>query len=71
MLKSCNLSWQKLQVANVPIINTEQVQKNQAAIALLDSWLSDEEDANEQKLTWNFLKTALDEDRLSNRPLFS
>ena len=69
MLKSGNLSWQKLQV--VPIIDVEQVQKNQAAIALLDSWLSDEEDANEQKLTWNFLKTALDEDRLSNRPLFS
>ena len=54
----------------LPIVNAKQAQKNQAAIELLDSWLGDHEDANEQKQTWEFLKVALDEDRLSSRPLF-
>jgi len=54
----------------LPVVNAKQAQKNQAAIDLLDSWLSDDEDANEQKQTWEFLKVALDEDRLSSRPLF-
>lgn len=53
-----------------PVIDAEQAQKNQAAIELLDSWLDDTEDASEHQQTWDFLKTALDEDRLSNRPLF-
>lgn len=53
-----------------PIINAEQALKNQAAIDLLDSWLGNDEDAGEHEQTWAFLKTALDEDRLSDRPLF-
>jgi hypothetical protein len=43
---------------------------NQAAIDLLRSW-REEGDEQEQRETWEFLKTALDEDRLSDRPLFS
>jgi hypothetical protein len=42
---------------------------NQAAIELLRSW-REEGDEEEQRETWEFLKQALDEDRLSNRPLF-
>jgi hypothetical protein len=53
------------------VIDAEQAQRNQAAIDLLDSWLSDDEDASEHQQAWDFLKTALDEDRLSDRPLFS
>jgi hypothetical protein len=53
-----------------PIVNAEQALKNQAAIDLLDSWLGNDEDAAEHEQTWAFLKTALDEDRLSDRPLF-
>jgi hypothetical protein len=53
-----------------PIINIEQAEKNQAAINLLDSWLEGDEDACEHQQSWDFLKTALDEDRLSDRPLF-
>jgi hypothetical protein len=41
----------------------------ESAIALLQSWCS--EDAQEQRETWEFLKTALDQDRLSDRKLFS
>ncbi|NCJ05448.1 hypothetical protein GS597_02750 [Synechococcales cyanobacterium C] len=52
------------------VIDAEQAQKNQAAIDLLDSWLDDTEDASEHQQAWDFLKTALDEDRLSDRPLF-
>lgn len=52
------------------LINVEQAQKNQAAIDLLDSWMDDSEEAAEHQQAWDFLKTALDEDRLSNRPLF-
>jgi hypothetical protein len=62
---------QNIPSATLPIINVEQAQKNQAAIDLLDSWLDDDEDAAEHQQTWDFLKTALDEDRLSDRPLFS
>ncbi len=51
------------------VINPEQAQKNQAAIALLQSWL-DEDDAGEDAHAWQILKTSLDADRLSNRPLF-
>lgn len=39
-----------------------------SAIALLQSWC--DEDAQEQRETWEFLKTALDQDRLSDRKLF-
>ncbi|NJM49263.1 MAG: hypothetical protein HC860_26350 [Alkalinema sp. RU_4_3] len=52
------------------VIDIEQAQRNQAAIDLLDSWLGDGEDAAEHQQSWDFLKTALDEDRLSGRPLF-
>ncbi|MEB3191662.1 MAG: hypothetical protein VKL42_15090 [Snowella sp.] len=61
---------QKIPSTTSPIINTEQAQKNQAAIALLDSWLSDDEDASEHQQTWEYLKKVMDEDRLSDRPLF-
>ncbi len=47
----------------------KQIEKNQAAIQLLDSWLAEEE-TQEQRETWEFLKKALDEDRLSYRKLF-
>jgi hypothetical protein len=53
-----------------PVVNAEQAQKNKAAIDLLDSWMGDDEDPSEHQQTWDFLKTALDEDRLSDRPLF-
>jgi hypothetical protein len=42
---------------------------NQAAIELLRSW-REEGDEQEQRETWEFLEKTLDEDRLSNRPLF-
>jgi hypothetical protein len=61
---------QKIPATAPSIINVEQAQKNQAAIDLLDSWLGDNEDASEHQQAWEFLKTALDEDRLSNRLLF-
>lgn len=45
---------------------------NQAAIDLLTSWLEDDEESiAEQKETWAYLKRVLDEDRLSDRKLFS
>lgn len=50
----------------------EQIRKNRAAIELLRSWpeADDEEDAVEQRETWEYLKRVLDEDRLSDRKLF-
>jgi hypothetical protein len=60
----------KIPSTALPVIDAEQAQKNQAAINLLDSWLDDTEDASEHQQAWEFLKTALDEDRLSDRPLF-
>ena len=45
-----------------------QSQKNQALIQLLRSWR--EGDEQEQRSTWEYLKQALDEDRLSERKLF-
>jgi hypothetical protein len=42
---------------------------NQAAIDLLRSW-REEGDETDQRETWEFLKEALDDDRLSDRPLF-
>lgn len=50
---------------------TEQIQRNQAAIQLLESWCNvGEDDAREQRETLEYLKRMLDEDRLSNRKLF-
>jgi hypothetical protein len=61
---------QKIPSTAPSVIDAEQAQKNQAAIDLLDSWLGEAEDASEHQQAWDFLKTALDEDRLSDRPLF-
>ncbi|MEO1145784.1 MAG: hypothetical protein AAFY26_09310 [Cyanobacteria bacterium J06638_22] len=61
---------QKIPSTAPPMIDPEQARKNQAAIDLLDSWLDETEDASEHQQAWDFLKTALDEDRLSDRPLF-
>jgi hypothetical protein len=52
------------------MVNIEKARKNQSAIDLLDSWLDKEQDASEHQQTWDFLQKALDEDRLSDRPLF-
>jgi hypothetical protein len=59
-----------LQVFRQAVANPPQSNINQAAIDLLRSWREDEGDEQEQRETWEFLKTALDEDRLSDRPLF-
>lgn len=51
---------------------TEQVlvrEKQNKVVNLLQSWL-DEEDAEEQRETGEYLISALDEDRLSDRKLF-
>lgn len=45
----------------------EQCLKNQAALQLLRTWRT--EDAQEQAETWTVIKAALEEDRLSDRPL--
>lgn len=51
--------------------DAEQAQRARDLIALLESWCSgDEADAEEQRETWEYLKRALDEDRLSDRKLF-
>ncbi len=57
-------------VSTPSTIDPEQARKNQAAVDLLDSWLGDDQDEAEHQQAWDFLKTALDEDRLSERPLF-
>jgi hypothetical protein len=44
-------------------------QKQTAAVALLQSWI-DDEDEEEQQETGQYLINALDEDRLSDRKLF-
>lgn len=43
-------------------------ERNRAGIEVLDAWL--EEDEQEQRESWEFLKKALDEDRLSDRKLY-
>ncbi|MBC6421034.1 MAG: hypothetical protein GDA43_11765 [Hormoscilla sp. SP5CHS1] len=48
----------------------EQMQRNLVAIELLRKW-TEEGDEEEQRETWEYLQKALDEDRLSNRPLFA
>lgn len=49
--------------------DTEQAAANQTALALLHT-LDEIDDEREQRQTWTYLQQALDEDRLSNRPLF-
>ena len=51
------------------VARQEQIKRNQVVIELLRSW-EEEGDEEEQTETWEYLRTALDEDRLSNRPLF-
>jgi len=46
----------------------DQQVKNDAAIALLNSWSVGDE--HEQRETWEYLQKALDEDRFSSRKLF-
>ena len=70
LLETLRQFQQTISLTNSPIINAEQAQKNQAAINLLDSWLSEDEDACEHQQTWDYLKKVMDEDRLSDRPLF-
>ena len=50
-------------------IRLNLVKKNQSAINLLDSLISGDE--NDQKETFDYLKKVLDEDRPSNRSLFT
>ena len=47
----------------------ERIQRNQGAINLVNSWV-EEGVEQEQTATWEYLRKVLDEDRLSNRPLF-
>ncbi len=55
-----------------PIVgDPDQIEKNQAAIMLLQSWLDvSEEEAQEQRETFEFLKQALDERRPAGYKLF-
>lgn len=54
-----------------PAFTLEKSQaKNNEAIALLQSWLDDDSDAEEQRIAWEAIRGALDEDRLSDRKLF-
>ncbi len=45
------------------------IQQHEALSKLTQEWI-DEGDEQEQTETWEYLRQALDEDRLSNRPLF-
>jgi len=47
----------------------ERIQRNQGAIELLRLW-REEDDEQEQKETAEYLEQVIDEDRMSNRPLF-
>jgi predicted deacetylase len=63
-------SSQLVAVTNLPKISQEeQIKRNQAAIELLRQW-REEGDEQEQTETAEYLRQVLDEDRLSNRPLF-
>lgn len=48
----------------------ERIKRNQPAIELLRLW-REEDDAQEQKETAEYLEQVINEDRMSNRPLFS
>lgn len=62
---------ESLRVAELARLEQMQRERCEAAIALLESWRDcSEEEAQEQRETWEFLKKALDEDRLSYRKLF-
>jgi len=58
------------QIAEDPV--ALQRKKNEAAIRLLESWCEvDEAEAEVQRETLEFLKKALDEDRMSYRKRFA
>ncbi len=61
-----------ISIENEPSQGVVLSPENLAVIELLRSWREndDPEDEEEQKATWEFLKEALDEDRLSYRKLF-
>ena len=50
-------------------LKQERIERNQAAIRLLQSWI-DEGDEEEQRETFEALKKGLEENRMSDRPLF-
>ena len=50
------------------VLNTPSDPKNLEN--LFQSWEEQDDDEEEQKETWEYLRRVLDEDRLSNRPLF-
>ncbi len=63
-------SSQAIAVTHLPNISqAEQTKRNQAVIELLRQW-REEGDEQEQTETAEYLRQVLDEDRLSNRPLF-
>ena len=69
-------SWGSLPLENEPAriataeeVRLAQIEKNQAAIRLIRSWV-DDGDEQEQTETLEYLKTALDEDRVGQRKLF-
>jgi hypothetical protein len=76
--KETNMSNDNSQLAFNEIINKsetdeigESEQKKSELVRLLRSWRDgDEGDEQEQQETWEALKQALDESRLSNRKLF-
>jgi predicted ATP-binding protein involved in virulence len=47
-----------------------QTQKSRELVQLLRAWREGDEDEQEQRNTWEYLRQALDEDRLSERKLF-
>ncbi len=63
------LSTEPMETVVTEMSQAERMQRNQAAIELLRSW-EEEGDEQEQTETWEYLRRVLDEDRLSNRPLF-
>jgi hypothetical protein len=60
---------QKVKTSLPQRTKAEQRAKNQALIKWLDKW-REEGDEEEQRETFEYLKKVLDEDRLSDRPLF-
>ncbi len=62
-LNSSSVAWERAM---------QQIEDNQppSLDRLLQSW-EDEGDSQEHLETWEFLKQALNADRISNRPLFS
>lgn len=63
------LSTEPMETVVTEMSQAERMQRNQGAIELLRSW-EEEGDEQEQTETWEYLRRVLDEDRLSNRPLF-